>query len=215
MPLSPVAAPCTSPVRQVRFSDQLVAHESPVAMSVQDIANRAQPDLKLLRAVLGQLRQGAAIDAGSAHSALLGVFNRNDDHHFLAPEQAAQVEQYIIGPRRSLSGPFDRRHRFLRSVLTQASATFDRQRAAISVAEFNEALIEGRNVGSADAGDVLLAILVMNEHLDFLSGPELDEVERSLARACARRRVDEDDRLLLFEMTQRALIGRRVEHWPT
>lgn len=208
MPISPAAAPCPPTARHVSFSHNVIANETPIGMSVRDIANRAQPNMKFLRLLLGDLKRGFSIDTTTARAALLGVFNLNDECRFLAPVEAEQVEHDIIEQRRPPLAPYETRHHFLRSVLTRACATLESPREVTAVINVSRAFEQGHRIATADEADALLGILVMDKQLGFLSKRELEDVEANLERACSRQRANEDEKRFLAEMTQLALSGR-------
>ncbi|HDS1578260.1 TPA: hypothetical protein QEL15_000279 [Stenotrophomonas maltophilia] len=214
MPVSPAADRCTPSAPRVSFSPDVVASVSPVGMSVQDIANRTLPDMKFLRLVLGDAKRGFSIDTSTARTALLGVFNLNDQRRFLAPAEAEQVEQHITEQRRPPLAPYEARYRFLRTMLDRACATLDSRREVVAVIDAWQALQQGHRIRSADEADALLGILVMNERLGLLSRREVEDVEENLGRACSRQRANEDEKRFLAEMMQLVLRGRRAVRSP-
>ena len=209
MPVSPDAAPSTPPARRVSFHPDLIAHESPIGMSLQHVANRARPNMKFVRLVLGQAQRNIPLDTATAQSALLAVYNFNQDAPFLAPEDAERVEQHIAEARRPPLAPYETRYHFLREVLAQAWAAIDAPRQCLALFEVIKAGEQGRRIPNADAADALLAILLMDDRLGLLTDNEACHVEESLQRAYYRQRSSPEEQQFLCETAKLALNGRR------
>ncbi|WP_294995674.1 hypothetical protein [uncultured Stenotrophomonas sp.] len=183
------------------FSPDLVAQVDPIGMSIQDIANRASPNMKFLRLVQGQVQRHCSIDSMTARRALLNVFNLNDESHFLSRQDAERIEQYVPEPGEPELAPSEERYGFLQQVLPQACATYDPLQELGLVKAIHTALANGRQVSSADAGDALMIILALNERAGFLSDAEAERVEMSLLDTCNHAPWIDEDEQFLYDMT--------------
>lgn len=210
MPVSTIACATVRPTPRVSFRSELVIKESTVGMSLCDIANRSQPNMKLLRLVLGQVERSSPLESAVARRVLLGVFNLNSDAPFLAREDAQRLERHIAEHPRPDLEPDEMRYHFLRHVLTRACATINPLQESGLIREVHAALAQGRKVSNADAADALLGILVMNEGVGYLSEVEAQRVEQELHRAYTRTPASRDDEQFLYDMTLLTIEGRRA-----